>query len=280
MTTPGDPRLPAIATASGDLVTAARERVTRECALLPAWDSPAFWAAIRGARSGSFPAFGALVHCIRRAAQSGDLNAARELFVVLLHRLETPCGVWAARVVAGTPAARERGAEVREELRQELTLYLWEQLAGSASEKWELFFQRALDYAQRHTATAYMVRRGYWSPKSVRRPRRGYVRLMESLASIEDGETVSATSPADAASALSFTIAELADLRALVTRLPFRERAVIVMRFWQGATEAEMGSALGVSTRTVRSDLQSAYRRLREWYEGYAAHDGQEQANA
>lgn len=61
--------------------------------------------------------------------------------------------------------------------------------------------------------------------------------------------------------------AELSDLRALIARLPERERLAVVMRFWQQADESEIAEALGgVTTRAVRYTLRRAYNRLRAWY--------------
>jgi hypothetical protein len=51
---------------------------------------------------------------------------------------------------------------VRDDLLQELTLYLWGQIAVQSDETWEIFFTRALGFAQRRVATAFMERNGYW----------------------------------------------------------------------------------------------------------------------
>jgi RNA polymerase sigma factor (sigma-70 family) len=62
--------------------------------------------------------------------------------------------------------------------------------------------------------------------------------------------------------------AELADLRALVERLPKRQRAVVIMRYWQDARENEIAATLGVTPRAVRAMLTRAYAKLRAAYEG------------
>ncbi len=66
----------------------------------------------------------------------------------------------------------------------------------------------------------------------------------------------------------SFTAAELADLRALVLALPIRERAAVVLRDWQEASEREIAQALAVSPRTVRTYLRRAHDALRAAYQG------------
>ena len=47
-----------------------------------------------------------------------------------------------------------------------------------------------------------------------------------------------------------------------LTLLPFRQRAAIVMRYWQGMEELEIAHALGVRPGTVGSLLTRARRNL------------------
>ena len=63
-----------------------------------------------------------------------------------------------------------------------------------------------------------------------------------------------------------FTTADLADLRGYVEQLPPRERAAVVMRYWQRAREHEIAAALGVTSRTVRNLLRKAHTRLYALY--------------
>jgi RNA polymerase sigma factor (sigma-70 family) len=50
----------------------------------------------------------------------------------------------------------------------------------------------------------------------------------------------------------------------LVLQLPPRQRAVIVLRYWEQRTEGETASLLGCSEGTVRSAAARGLRRLRE----------------
>jgi RNA polymerase sigma-70 factor (sigma-E family) len=56
-------------------------------------------------------------------------------------------------------------------------------------------------------------------------------------------------------------------LRALRT-LPARQRAVMVLRYWEQLTEAEIAATLGISTGTVKSSASRAMHTLRQTLEG------------
>lgn len=62
--------------------------------------------------------------------------------------------------------------------------------------------------------------------------------------------------PADAA-------AQRLDLAAALARLPKRQRAVIVLRFYEDLTEAETAAAMGCSVGTVKSQASAGLAKLR-----------------
>jgi DNA-directed RNA polymerase specialized sigma24 family protein len=247
-------------------VQRARARLAAELEALPPWGSPLLAARLRVTAPPQMVSLGALTHFLRGAVRLRDMRTARTLFEVLLRTAGLNVR-WAAGVVARTPGlVGEAGAAIREELAQELALTLWQQIGCAAAETWELFFFRALAYAQQHTATAYMEQRGYWRPEGVRRPRRALPHLLAQLGVGAGGATGAARLVADPRD--TFTAAELADLRALVLALPIRERTAVVLCYWQEAPEREIADALAVSTRTVRAYLRRAHDALRTAYQG------------
>lgn len=278
-----------------ELVRVAQARLAGELQSLPAWDTPQLWARVYSRMPQQSISFGAMVHLIRVAARRNQGRVARELFVLLLERTEGLNRRWADRTVHSTSSLHgDAGLAVREDLRQELTLRLWESVALADAESWELFFQRALAYAQRHTATLYMEQRGYWNRRTTgRRATRPEVansapRSTTSALSAEvtaddvrdeyryDVDTMVPEMPmlsaADIASVSSeFAAADLTDLRDLVARLPREQQIAVVLRHWQQASEVEIAETLGVTTRTVRNYLRRAHMRLRELYEGTEA---------
>lgn len=59
------------------------------------------------------------------------------------------------------------------------------------------------------------------------------------------------------------TVDDRRDLWTALGRLPARQRAVIVLRFYEDLTEAETADTLGVSVGTVKSQTAKALARLR-----------------
>jgi DNA-directed RNA polymerase specialized sigma24 family protein len=261
-------RLPSAET----LLALARRRLDNELRALPQPGSVAWRAALLAESAPQRgPSFGALAHAVRVAARAGRGADAHDLFVALLKRIDGLNRRWVAGVLWPLPATASERRERAQDLAQDLTLLLWEQIGQRDDDAWELFFQRALAFAQSHVATAYLRRQGLRADPHVRQPERGLAVVFSRLAD-ETGDSSEAAGP-DIADAAAFTRAELADLRALVARLPARERLAVVMRFWQQASEAEIALALGgVTTRAVRYTLRRAYERLRAWYAGEGDH--------
>ena len=59
-------------------------------------------------------------------------------------------------------------------------------------------------------------------------------------------------------------VGERAALLAALRQLPPRQRAVVVLRYWEDLTDAQIAAALGCSPGTVRSQLSRALAKLRE----------------
>lgn len=252
----------------GELIALARARRALELGRLPEWGTvltPLVWQRLRQ-REGSLSS-GTLVAVLRQAVRQRQMAVARDLFILLMERIETGNRFWArqsVRRIVNIPVESER--MMREDLHQELTLYLWEELALRDGEGWELFFRRSLAYARLRAARRYLERHGY-------RPSQPVVAFFSEVVAQRSYDERDAVSLASALARAepdndAFTAADLADLRGYVEQLPPRERAAVVMRYWLGAREHEIAIALGVTVRTVRNLLHRANARLYALYTG------------
>jgi RNA polymerase sigma factor (sigma-70 family) len=210
------------------------------------------------------------VQQIRAALDNGDRSTAEHHFATLLQDSKASTERWLRRTIALTPALHNASVyPVCEELRQELAFYLWQHIADPTRHEmaWEQTYWRALIYAQKHVAFSYMCHAGYWvSRRTTKQATRG---VAEPL----DGCLMDAADAHDALFA-----AELADVRTLVMGLPPKERAAVVLRYWQDMREQDIAHALGCTERNVRLLLHQARQRLGTWYEGPAGAQGQASA--
>lgn len=62
----------------------------------------------------------------------------------------------------------------------------------------------------------------------------------------------------------SGTASDRLTLQGALTRLTARQRAVLVLRFYEDLTESQAAAALGISPNTVKSQTRVALKRLRE----------------
>ena len=252
-----------------EIIALARARRSVELGRLPEWGAaptPLFWQRLQE-RAGGVSS-GTLVAILRHAMRQRQASVTKDVFVALLERTEVGNAFWARQVVRRIGGlAPETARMIQEDLRQDLTLRLWEELALREGEGWELFFRRSLAFARARVATRYLERHGY-------RPGQRVALFFSDLAArAAHGQHDRAGESALDMLAVSdspdtFTTADLADLRGYVEQLPPRERVAVVMRYWQRARDHEIAEALGVTPRTVRNLLGRANARLHALYTG------------
>lgn len=252
----------------GEVIALARARRSVELGRLPGWGrllTLQQWRHIRE-HLGDLSS-GTLVAVLRRAVRQRQGEAVQDVFLLLLQRIEAANRFWARQSAARWVGSMSETADmVADDLCQELTLWLWEELAHREAEGWELFFRRSLAFARRRVAARYRERYGYRLGERV-------VRFFSEIApeSAEPAHPVDDPPPMDLADRRDpFMAADLADLRGYVGRLPPRERIAVVLRYWQRAREHEIAAALGVTPRTVRNLLRRAHQRLHALYTGAA----------
>ena len=202
------------------------------------------------------------VRRIRSALDRGDRPTAESHFAMILQESSPSTERWLRRVIAQTPTLWNASAyPVSEDLRQELALEVWKRLADPNRREmaWESTYWPALIYAQRHVATRYMREAGYWVDT------RALAEGWEGLASrsVACGLVEGAEAPD------TLTVAGRAvDVYSMVMRLPPKERAAVVFRYWRGMKERDIARELRCTDRTVRTLLQQARGRMGTWYEG------------
>jgi RNA polymerase sigma-70 factor (sigma-E family) len=81
---------------------------------------------------------------------------------------------------------------------------------------------------------------------------------------IRGAEVLAATPPDRASADASDAVAVRQSLLDALIRLPYRTRAVLVLRYWEDLSEADTAAVLGCSIGTVKSQASRGLARLRE----------------
>jgi RNA polymerase sigma-70 factor (sigma-E family) len=81
---------------------------------------------------------------------------------------------------------------------------------------------------------------------------------------IRGAEVLTATLPDRSSPDASEAVAVRQSLLDALIRLPYRTRAVVVLRYWEDLSEAETAALLGCSIGTVKSQASRGLARLRK----------------
>jgi len=170
----------------------------------------------------------------------------------------------------GDPAVDDTGTEFRDFV------------AASAGPLLRTAFLLTGDHqlAEDLTQTALLRTYEHWSDLRHREAARAYARRAmvttnisrwrraRRWAEIPDGGLSLETSVADGADAR----AEAAAIRQLLSTLPKRQRAAVVLRFYEGLTEKETAEVMGCAVGTVKSQVHDALASLRRALMDAGAH--------
>lgn len=115
----------------GEIIAFARARRSFELGRLPGRGAPLTlqtWQRLRGCEGRL--SSGTLVAIMRAARQQGQIAVTKNIFLVLLQRIEVGNTFWARRAVGRlAEVVPDLERALQEDLRQELTLHLWEEMA-------------------------------------------------------------------------------------------------------------------------------------------------------
>jgi RNA polymerase sigma-70 factor (ECF subfamily) len=182
----------------------------------------------------------------------------------LINRLRTD---EAARVDLLNHVAQRLARLTRKMLRDYPGVHRWEQ-TDDVLQNATLRLYRALNEVSPPTArdffrlAAAMIRRELID---LARRHSGPMGLGANLASLAGGdETGGGFSPTGESSLDPSRISEWTEFHHQVERLPDEERAVVDLLFYQGLSQSEAASVLGVSDRTIKRRWQSARLALHE----------------
>lgn len=239
---------------------------------LPMYGTLPFWRCIEETNMQLALPLETLVTCARAAVAHGDEVGRNRILSVIIARTQSINERWAEEALARLPVLSEE----REALISDVYADLCERIIRAVLDPtrgfWEEHFQHSLFFERKHVYKACLLREGWWQHELERAreeeaviPRRVPRVLVESLDRpiiTIDGDEQQMPIP-DERAQQAFQAVEHADVPRLVMRLPEKLKAVIWLLFWEGRTEKETATILGVSDRTIRNRLHQALLYLR-----------------
>lgn len=236
-------------------------------ALPPAGDA-AYWRRIEGADTGSALPLEVLVRCVREFSAAGAFDDAQRIFEVILRRIQSPVERWSWKIARQARSGMK--TELHEDLAQECYEKLWKELTDDGPTFLQIHFVTALQRLCQHIAQDTMEKAGERKRKGVETPTRIPRAETESIEAKPKGEddVPLLDQITDMRVQNAFEQAELSDLFDLVMKLPVDQRIIILDRYWDGRSQEETATKLGISDRMVRYRLPQILQYLRERYQG------------
>ncbi len=235
---------------------------------LPLAGDAAYWRRIEGADTESALPLEVLVRCVRTFTAAGAFNDAHRVFDVIMRRIQTPVERWAWKIAQQARSGMK--TELHEDLAQECYEKLWKELADDGPTFLQIHFVTALQRLCQHIAQDTMEKAGERRRKGVENPTRIPRAETDSIEAKPKGEdeVPLVDQITDMSVQHAFDQAELSDLLDLVMKLPLDQRTIILDRFWDGRSQQETATKLGISDRMVRYRLQLILHDLGVRYQG------------
>ena len=241
-----------------------RAAIATICDALPVYGSITFWEAIEAPGKDVLP-LEVLVRCVRDAVNRGDESRRRRVFEMIFRRIHTTNEYWANNVLKTMNLQAEEQAALAFDLYADLCECIMRALIDTSRLFWEEHFQHCLSFERRHVFRTFMTREGRWNSQTTHKTSRIPRMLVSSLEQAvqhPEGDVYESTI-ADENAQKALLAVEHSDLPYFILDLPDKLKSVVLLVFWEGRTEKDTASVLGITDRTVRNRLQDAYEILR-----------------
>lgn len=228
---------------------------------LPLYDSAEFW---RVVERSELPRE-VLVKSLRFARRQQDHTGSRRIAEVIMRHTLAKNELWANNAAQkcyglGWDEQRNMSLDLCSDLNEAILRAIFDPLRHF----WEENFIHCVRYERMHVYHSFMLREGRLSTAHIERGRRIPRRLLLSLDHIAPCADYM-YSPFDIEDEQAYLMLRSIDSSVvieIVSRLPERLRAVVLLIYWADKTEKDAAQVLGISDRTVRNRLHDAMHAL------------------
>jgi RNA polymerase sigma factor (sigma-70 family) len=229
---------------------------------LPTYGSAEFWSRIEEPQLKLALPLEVLVKCVRVAMTQEDSAGKNRIFEMIFRRTQATNEYWSRQVLSRIHLPPEERCMFAHDLYAELCERVIRALNDCNRLFWEENFQHCLCFERKHVYQTFMMREGRWynqhtNESSTRRIPRSLIGSLDQPVQHANGESWEMDIVDEQAQQALLSV-EQHDLPLLILNLPEKLKPVIWLIFWEGRTEKNVASILGVSDRTVRNRLQKA----------------------
>lgn len=244
-----------------------RAMLANEFQALPIYGSADFWRLIEEPQLTVALPLEVLVKCIRFAITQEDGAGKNRMFEMIFRRTQGANEYWSRQVLSRIQLRSEERCMFEHDLYADLCERVIRALNDSKRSFWEENFQHSLCFERKHAYQAFMTREGRWynqhaNESSTRRIPRILIGSLDQPVQHANGESWE-MDIVDEQAQQALLCVEQHDLSGLIINLPEKLKPVIWLLFWEGRTEKNIATILGVSDRTVRNRLHKALSLLR-----------------
>src|SRR5437773_7200475 len=234
---------------------------------LPPYGSVEFWSRIEESQLKLALSLEVLVKCIRVAIMREDGAGKNRIFEMIFRRTQGANEYWSRQVLSRIHLPPEERCMCAHDLYADLCERVIRALNDSKRLFWEENFQHCLCFERKHVYQAFLTREGRWynqyaNESNTRRIPRSLIGSLDQPVQHANGESWEMDIVDEQAQQALLSV-EQQDLPLLILNLPQKLKPVIWLLFWEGRTEKNVATILGVSDRTVRNRLQKALSLLR-----------------
>ncbi len=242
---------------------------------LPLYGSTEFWQRIEEPLSGQALPLEVLVKCARIAISLEDSAGKKRILEIIFRRTQAANEYWSKQILLRLHLTSEEHYMCVHDLYADLCERIIRAVYDEKRQFWEENFQHCLSFERKHAYQAFMMREGRWYQDNTgetasRRIHRSRLESLDHPAWHVHGE-VREKDIVDEQAQLALLAIERQDVPRMVIDLPEKLKSVVWLLFWEGRTEKNVASILGISDRTVRNRLQKALSILRSTIESEGA---------
>ena len=245
---------------------------------LPTYGSVEFWSLIEEPQLKLALPLEVLAKCIRVAITREDNAGKKRIFEMIFRRTQGANEYWSRQILSQIHLPSEERCMYAHDLYADLCERVIRALHDSRRQFCEENFRHCLCFERKHAYQAFMTREGRWynqhaHESGTRRIPRSLIGSLDQPVQHANGESMEMDLVDEQAQQALLSV-EQHDLPLLIHNLPEKLQSVIWLIFWEGRTEKNVATILGVSDRTVRNRLHKALNLLRSVIEteGKAIH--------